>query len=75
MLIVTVPDYPSPKNSKRCFHAIINVNYLIPRITWIAKNLKQSTKLWHYDNIESNIYFFSGNVSKNKCNQVFTDKD
>ena len=45
----------SPKNSKPCFRAVINVNYLIPRITWIAKNLKQSAKVWHYDNIESNV--------------------
>ena len=29
-LIVTVTDYSPPKDSKACFYAIMNVNYLIP---------------------------------------------
>lgn len=32
-LIVTAPDYLSQKNAKPCFHAISNVNYLIPVLT------------------------------------------
>lgn len=35
--------------------------------------MKQPAKFWHYDNIEGNI-FLVGNVSKNKCGQIFADK-